>query len=326
MDVETAADTFCLNPKQVCQVGRVQIEFGDIDHHRSSCTETAAAERDQTYLLVIPVQNELYFSQSGLKGRVAPRDYLLIDRASFFELAAEGPAPAWVLHMPAADLDGRLPTVSDHLGRRFETNKQMAQLVLELITSIARTFHRAPPPNPEALATEILSFVTLAIGSEDRGGVADVRNSRYRLRRRIFDFIDNHLADVDLSPKRIANDNGISLSYLYSLFNDQNTTVGQFVQIKRLQRAYEMLVADPAGRITISEIAYQVGFKNTSHFSRSFSRHFDMTPKEARQGRRPCAKSSHVPGRGTGLDVIPAIPLSVTPPFLFPDRPARPLP
>src|SRR5260370_21966069 len=87
----------------------------------------------------------------------------------------------------------------------------------------------------------------------------------------------------NLSPKTIAASSRISLSYLYSLFNDDDTTVGQFVQVKRLQRAYEILVGDPKGHRTVSEIAYEVGFKNVSHFSRTFSRHFRIAPRDARK-------------------------------------------
>ena len=110
-----------------------------------------------------------------------------------------------------------------------------------------------------------------------------VRNTRYQLRRRIFDFIEKHLGDQNLSPKKIAESSRISMSYLYSLFNDDETTVGQFVQVKRLQKAYEILVADPKGHRTVAEVAYEVGFKNVSHFSRSFSRHFSIAPRDVRQ-------------------------------------------
>jgi AraC-like DNA-binding protein len=125
--------------------------------------------------------------------------------------------------------------------------------------------------------------VALTIGSEDRGAATDVRNARYHLRRRIVDFIESHLGDQSLSPKKIAASSRISLSYLYSLFTDNETTVSQFVQTKRLQRAYEILVADPKGHRTVSEVAYEVGFKNVSHFSRCFSRHFKVAPRDVRQ-------------------------------------------
>ena len=188
-----------------------------------------------------------------------------------------------MMRIPAAELRGRLVSIEDHVSRRFKPNEQMTRLLVGMIRSIAELFINSPPPNPQALATEIISFVALTIGSEDRGAATDVRNARYHLRRRIVDFIESHLSDQSLSPKKIAASSRISLSYLYSLFNDNETTVSQFVQTKRLQRAYEILVADPKGHRTVSEVAYEVGFKNVSHFSRCFSRHFNVAPRDVRQ-------------------------------------------
>jgi len=185
----------------------------------------------------------------------------------------------------AAELRGRLVSIEDHVSRRFKPNEQMTHLLVGMIRSVAELFINSPPPNPQALATEIVSFIALTIGSEDRGAATDVRNARYHLRRRIVDFIETHLSDQSLSPKKIAASSRISLSYLYSLFNDNETTVSQFVQTKRLQRAYEILVADPKGHRTVSEVAYEVGFKNVSHFSRCFSRHFKVAPRDVRQTR-----------------------------------------
>ena len=97
------------------------------------------------------------------------------------------------------------------------------------------------------------------------------------------DFIESHLGDQSLSPKKIAASSQISLSYPLQPVHDNETTVSQFVQTKRLQRAYEILVADPKGHRTVSEVAYEVGFKNVSHFSRCFSRHFKVAPRDVRQ-------------------------------------------
>jgi AraC-like DNA-binding protein len=186
----------------------------------------------------------------------------------------------------------------------------MTRLLVEMIRSVAELFINSPPPNPQALATEIVSFVALTIGSEDRGAATDVRNARYHLRRRIVEFIESHLSDQSLSPKKIAASSRISLSYLYSLFNDNETTVSQFVQAKRLQRAYEILVADPRGHRTVSEVAYEVGFKNVSHFSRCFSRHFKVAPRDARQTHNassyPNADSRPAPPKGLLAPGVPS--------------------
>jgi AraC-like DNA-binding protein len=137
------------------------------------------------------------------------------------------------------------------------------------------------------------------------------KNARYHLRRRIVDFIESHLSDQSLSPKKIAASSRISLSYLYSLFNDNETTVSQFVQTKRLQRAYEILVADPKGHRTVSEVAYEVGFKNVSHFSRCFSRHFKVAPRDVRQTHNasPAPNTDPRPAPTKGL-IAPRVPSS----------------
>src|SRR5260370_7358281 len=132
----------------------------------------------------------------------------------------------------------------------------------------------------------------------------------------------------NLSPKTIAASSRISLSYLYSLFNDDDTTVGQFVQVKRLQRAYEILVGDPKGHRTVSEIAYEVGFKNVSHFSRSFSRHFRIPPRDVRKLSRdsfseiasaasPLPKAALPPSPATSSDRFAPPPCDTTIPRPF---------
>jgi AraC-like DNA-binding protein len=212
------------------------------------------------------------------------------------------------MRIPAAELRGRLVSIEDHVSRRFKPNEQMTRLLVGMIRSVAELFINSPPPNPQALATEIISFVALTIGSEDRGAATDVRNARYHLRRRIVDFIESHLSDQSLSPKKIAASSRISLSYLYSLFNDNETTVSQFVQAKRLQRAYEILVADPRGHRTVSEVAYEVGFKNVSHFSRCFSRHFNVAPRDARQTHNASPYPNTDPRPTSPKGLLPGVP------------------
>jgi AraC-like DNA-binding protein len=240
------------------------------------------------------------FSQDGRTGFARPGEYVLLSELAVYQLSSDQNTRVLMMRVPAAELQRRLVSIEDHVSRRFKPNEQMTRLLVGMIRSVAELFVHSPPPNPQALATEIISFVALTIGSEDRGAATDVRNARYLLRRRIVDFIESHLSDQSLSPKKIAASSRISLSYLYSLFNDNETTVSQFIQAKRLQRAYEILVADPRGHRTVSEIAYEVGFKNVSHFSRCFSRHFTFAPRDARQMRDI---SSH-----PNTDTLPAPP------------------
>jgi len=270
---------------QAIRIGRLELEFIRPDQCFTRNWERVSNLHDACYLLAFPLAGSLAFSQDGRTGFARPGEYVLLSELAAYELSSDNATHLLMMRVPAAELRGRLVSIDDHVSRRFQPNEQMTRLLVGMIGSVAELFVHSPPPNPQALATEIISFIALTIGSEDRGAATDVRNARYLLRRRIVDFIESHLSDQSLSPTKIAASSRISLSYLYSLFNDNETTVSQFIQAKRLQRAYEILVADPRGHRTVSEVAYEVGFKNVSHFSRCFSRHFSVAPRDARQAR-----------------------------------------
>ena len=264
-------------------IGRVTIAKGGIGETRVvNEGQRESSEVHENYDIIIPCDGTMSFCQHDRRGEVEPGEYVLLNRGQFYELCAPSDLRHWRITLPAADLKGRLSSVDDHVGKRFEQNVRMACLLRGFVSMVARTFAEESPPNPEAFATEVISFVMLALAAENRKEAANWRNSRYRLKQRIFDFIETNLEDIELSPKKIARANRISPSYLYSLFADNNTTVSQFIQARRLQKAYEILVADANGALTVSEIAYQVGFKNASHFSRTFSRHFRIAPRDAR--------------------------------------------
>lgn len=264
-------------------IGRLELEFIGPGRVFARSREHAASTDDASYMLIFPLTGCVAFSQDGRTGIARPGEYVLLSERAFYEMSSDKTGRSLMLRVPAAELRGRLVSIDDHISRRFKPNEKMTRLLAGMIHGVADLFIESPPPNPQALATEVVGFIALTIGSEDRGAATDVRNARYHLRRRIVDFIDNNLGDQSLSPKKIAASSRISLSYLYSLFNDNETTVSQFVQTKRLQRAYEILVADPKGHRTVSEVAYEVGFKNVSHFSRCFSRHFKVAPRDVRQ-------------------------------------------
>jgi AraC-like DNA-binding protein len=296
---------------QQTRIGRLDLEFIRPDRPLTRNWERVSNVHDASYVLALPLAGSVAFSQDGRTGFARPGEYVLLSELAYYKLTSDKNAHLLTMRIPAVELRGRLVSIEDHVSRRFKPNEQMTRLLVGMIRSVAELFINCPPPNPQALATEIVSFVALTIGSEDRGAATDVRNARYHLRRRIVDFIDSHLSDQSLSPRKIAASSRISLSYLYSLFNDNETTVSQFVQTKRLQRAYEILVADPKGHRTVSEVAYEVGFKNVSHFSRCFSRHFNVAPRDVRQTHNasPAPKADPRPAPPKGL-LAPRLPSS----------------
>ncbi|MCB0839897.1 MAG: helix-turn-helix transcriptional regulator, partial [Bacteroidetes bacterium] len=86
--------------------------------------------------------------------------------------------------------------------------------------------------------------------------------------------------DSEFNLPEISKEMGLSRAQFY---RKVKTLTGQspsvYIRNLRLQKAQELLKST---QLNISEVAYAVGFKDLSYFSRSFSEEFGISPSESR--------------------------------------------
>jgi AraC-like DNA-binding protein len=111
-------------------------------------------------------------------------------------------------------------------------------------------------------------------------------------------YIDGRLSSPDLSASSIAAEFGLSRASLYRLFEPAGG-IAKYIRKVRLTRAYQEITAAEFSNRRIGFIAYQLGFKNVSAFSRLFHEVYGVTPGEARErARQTVAKPEYaVPAR-----------------------------
>ncbi len=101
-----------------------------------------------------------------------------------------------------------------------------------------------------------------------------------RIVNQIKQFLDEHYADkitLDELAKRIP----ISRSYLTILFKqDTGKTVWEYLMDVRMRTA-KLLLLDH--NLKIYELANQIGYENSEHFSKLFKEYYGVTPKEYRR-------------------------------------------
>jgi AraC-like DNA-binding protein len=88
-----------------------------------------------------------------------------------------------------------------------------------------------------------------------------------------------------LSANSIAAEFGLSRASLYRLFGPAGG-IAKYIRKARLSRAYQEITAAEFSNRRIGFIAYQLGFKNVSAFSRLFHEVYGVTPGEARERAR----------------------------------------
>lgn len=170
-------------------------------------------------------------------------------------------------------------------------SSRLGALLSPFLSELADTVASSGPSVGEMLAWNAVNLLaTLATDQlgEDGAGTPAARSP---MLARIRTFIDLHLADPDLSPDRIAGAHHISVRYLHKLFQDEGTTVGRWIQRRRLEECRRDLMHRVRGRQTIAAVAGRWGFLSATHFSRVFRAAYGMSPSEWRdtagRGARP---------------------------------------
>lgn len=98
---------------------------------------------------------------------------------------------------------------------------------------------------------------------------------------KIMKVINENLAEPDLNVEMLAAEVGLSRVHLHRKLKElTNLSTRDFIKNIRMQQASELLKEK---KLTISEVAYAVGYNNLSHFSSTFKETYGVTPKEYMQ-------------------------------------------
>ncbi|MFE9359838.1 helix-turn-helix domain-containing protein [Streptomyces olivaceoviridis] len=123
-----------------------------------------------------------------------------------------------------------------------------------------------------------------AAGAEPASGPA---REQQDLLWRVRAYVDARLWDRTLTPATIAAAQHISVRYLHKLFEGQGSTIGRWIQHRRLEEARRELARPEAWDVAVGAVAKRWGFANATHFSRSFRAAYGMSPREWRNRTRP---------------------------------------
>lgn len=197
------------------------------------------------------------------------------------EGAQDGRVKLYSAVFPTQLLATHCPDVEQFCCLKVPADKGLAKVLRDLVQSATM--------QPGAMSGEEVRSLSLAI-SELIDGVFSASQSTVEppylkhYRDVIGTIIQEYLSDMELCPQMIADKLGISRSYLFSLARKCDFSIERTIVEQRLDRCAETLKDRRWDGRNISEIAYRWGFKDLSHFSRSFSSRFGVSPRGYRKG------------------------------------------
>lgn len=99
-----------------------------------------------------------------------------------------------------------------------------------------------------------------------------------KLLNQIREMIEENMVDSDFNVSMLQEKMGMGNKQLYRKLKAlTGQTPVEYIRDMRMQKAAKLL---KAGKLSVSEVMYTVGFSNSSYFSKCFSKAFGMTPTE----------------------------------------------
>jgi signal transduction histidine kinase/DNA-binding response OmpR family regulator len=163
------------------------------------------------------------------------------------------------LHSREHELKGLTTGADDFITKPFDLT--VLQAKVENLLSIRESLKQ------KFTGTVILEPKNVIISSPDE-----------RFLQKAIEVVENNISDSDLDIETFSVKVGVSRMQLYrKLHALTDMTVKEFIRHIRLKRAAQLLVQQ---KLNVSEIAYDVGFKDLSHFRKCFKREFGMSASE----------------------------------------------
>lgn len=265
--------------------GRVQVrrlDGIDMVAHDSRATRVRWDDRaslgiSQLYcFLILQTGGRSHIAQCGREAALEPGDAVLVDSARAAELRFEDRLQQLCFHIPRDMVTSRTPDRDVPVMTTFRGQSGAGAVVGTFARSL---YDNAPALGGEAAAmrTALLDLL-LPLGPR-----IDVSNAGQMQLKRLMAFIDTHLQDASLTPATVASAAGVSVRHAHRLFAHTGHSMGEWIRVRRLERARHDL-ADPraAGR-SILDIAFSWGFNDAAHFSRVFRENFGQAPRHFRK-------------------------------------------
>ena len=238
------------------------------------------AMHDGKYFLCLQLDGVSVNRQQGREAVLRCGDFTLFDSTFPYEVSFRDPNRMLVLCIPHDALRRRVACPEAVVAHAMPGDREVSGL----LSSLVRGFWSQGGPEMQLgprFSEAILDLIATAYAPLAQAQ-AQVSSLCIARREQVRGFIEEHLDDPRLTPSGVARALRMSPRYLHQVFNE-GETVARYILRRRLEECARALKdAAQRGR-TVTEIAFQQGFNDASHFSRAFRERYDETPREYRQ-------------------------------------------
>jgi AraC-like DNA-binding protein len=267
------------------QVGTVEVTKVSAPPMRAFRTPRLIRASDpELFKIDVQVRGRTVIAQGDREAALAPGDLTLLDLSRPCQLADRGDEHEVVaVKFPHAALPLRHDELERVTAVPISGRTGLGAPISSLARHLAQHLDDHDPTQGVRLAAALMDLLAVALAEQlGRAAMLAPATQRRALLANVQSFIDQRLADPELSPSAIAAAHHISLRYLHKLFEGQPTTASGWIRQRRLERCRRDLLDPALGDRSVGAIAARWGLIDAAHFSRLFRAAYGLPPGEYR--------------------------------------------
>ncbi|TDC83798.1 helix-turn-helix domain-containing protein [Micromonospora sp. KC606] len=238
------------------------------------------AAKEPCYKLSLMLEGSGYICQDGRDAVLGPGDLVVYDTSRPYTLAFDDSSIRSVVAvLPKRLVELSTDRVAQLTATALSKDDQLGGMVGTVLSQLAGRLELVNATTGWRLARNAIDLVNILLRDSLH---EDPTLPAARLLDAIYAYIEEHLADPDLSPSAIAAAHYISVRYLHTLFQNTGTSVSAFVRTRRLERCRTDLADPTHASETVTAISSRWSFADAAHFSRTFKSAYGLTPTEFR--------------------------------------------
>src|ERR1700730_1278366 len=251
----------------------------------------SAATCKKQFIVTFQTQGTSIVRQNGREAKAVPGSLFVVDASGPLEVKASV-GSLQTVHIPADVLRETFPGIDACTAVALPTRNGAGRVARAIFEEL---FDQPPEADEEELSL-VASTITYMLSVAFRPHLKSRLSSRdEHHRERIKEFVRQNLRDPRLNSSLIAKGVGLSLRRLHELFASEPETLMRWTRAERLKRISDE-IADPAlVDRPIATIAYDCGFRQPSHFSRSFRIEYGVSPSILRDKIRSARETTGAP-------------------------------
>jgi len=209
-----------------------------------------------------------------------PGDMVLLDASRQWRVESQASMKVVAIKIPANHMLKIIQDPEGACGIRLGAEVPEVALAASLILKIKDAIEANPEADWEAYENVLIDIITCALHHLPESDRHPPKSGNQR--REACAYIEKNLGNPDLNVSLIAAELGVSTRSIQRIFGELGFTPRGYIFERRIDEAAERLRRPDCQHLSITDIAYSMGFSDLSHFVRSFRRKFGLSPRDFR--------------------------------------------